>query len=971
MMYRKTAIKCTLNLLMAVVICSCQSSVSYETVDGDPFNTQIYTLDNGLKVFMSVNHDEPRIQTYIAVRTGGKNDPSDNTGLAHYLEHIMFKGTEQYGTSDYQAEKPLLDEIESLFEQHKAAKDPAERKRIYHLIDSVSYQASLLAIPNEYDKLMSTIGSRSSNAFTSTDVTCYMEDIPSNRIEEWADVQADRFKNLVIRGFHTELETVYEEYNMYLNEDGENAQMALDSVLFKNHPYGLQSVIGTSDHLKNPSITAIKRQKATFYVPNNTAICLSGDFEPDEMVRIIEKYFGDWQPNESLVRKTWPSEQKLTSSETRTVSGTDAEFVLLGWRTPGGSDPESDITDIIGAILQNGSAGLLDQDITQKQALLEAYASFNNMTDYGELRLEGYPKQGQSLTEVRDILLEEVKKLKSGDFAEKLIDAALANLKLSQMQDLQRNSSRAMNYVSAFVDYRSWQDVSGKLDRLSKVTKQDIMDWVNRYVDDNAYACVFKVQGVNPKNEKIEAPAITPIATNRDKESAFLRRVQDRIPAPIEPRFVDYDNDLAKFSLSDGVDVLYTQDAGSGLGSLELRFDEGLLMDPYLELAFNYLDYLSTPSMDSKARALEQYSLASQYSLSGATSSSSVTLSGLDENLPRLLDVTEDLMLNAQGDETVLSGLKQDLLSARRMSKLSQSSCNTALRTYLTYGPEYIKKRTLSDKQIMEVTSEQLLSKVRGLLDQCHRVLYCGPMSQDELVKMLEAHHKVPANPRKVEPVYPEKLLTTSQEVYIAPYDSRQFNYTQVSCKDDAYQPEAAPIIELYNNYFGGGMNAVVFQEMREARGLAYTARANFSSPTTPQDRYQFYAMIGSQNDKLQIAAEAFDDIINNMPESQKAFDIAKSSLDAVLRTQRVMRSSILQNYLKSELAGRTEPVEKQIFRALDGMTLDELMEFQRTWIKGRKYSFGLLGDASGMDMDFLKTLGPIHFLTLEDIFGY
>ena len=242
---------------VALAITSC--GPKYETVKGDPLKTKIYTLENGLKVYMTVNKEEPRIQTFIAVRSGGRNDPADNTGLAHYLEHLMFKGTEVLGTTDYQAEKPILDQIEELYEVYRTKTDPVERRALYHVIDSLSYEASKISIPNEYDKSMAIIGANGTNAFTSNDVTCYTEDIPSNQIEKWAKVQSDGFKNMVIRGFHTELEAVYEEYNMYLNEDSENAMMAIDSVLFKNHPYGTQTVIGTSDHLKNPSIKAIKK----------------------------------------------------------------------------------------------------------------------------------------------------------------------------------------------------------------------------------------------------------------------------------------------------------------------------------------------------------------------------------------------------------------------------------------------------------------------------------------------------------------------------------------------------------------------------------------------------------------------------------------------------------------------------------------------------------------------------------------
>ena len=278
--------------MVAFMMTSCGAKRNYETVEGDPMKSRIYTLDNGLKVYLTVNKETPRIQTYIPVRVGGKNDPAETTGLAHYFEHLMFKGSQNFGTTDYAAEKPLLDEIEALFEVYRNTEDEAERAALYHKIDSISYLASSYSIPNEYDKLMSLIGANGTNAYTSTDMTVYVEDIPSNQIENWARIEADRFMNPVIRGFHTELETVYEEKNMSLTNDFRKALEAMDGMLFPDHPYGTQTVLGTQEHLKNPSITNIKNYHKTYYVPNNMAICLSGDFDPDEMVGILEKYFG-------------------------------------------------------------------------------------------------------------------------------------------------------------------------------------------------------------------------------------------------------------------------------------------------------------------------------------------------------------------------------------------------------------------------------------------------------------------------------------------------------------------------------------------------------------------------------------------------------------------------------------------------------------------------------------------------------
>ncbi len=509
--------------LVVLVLGSCAEKYSYETVANDPLNARIYTLDNGLKVYMSVNNETPRIQTYIAVRVGGKNDPAETTGLAHYFEHLMFKGTQQFGTQNYEEEKLLLDQIEQQFEVYRQTTDTAERRVIYAIIDSLSYEASKLAIPNEYDKLMAAIGANGTNAYTSYDVTCYIEDIPSNQVENWARIQADRFQNPVIRGFHTELETVYEEKNMSLTNDMRKVVERINTLLFPSHPYGTQTVLGTQEHLKNPSITNIKNYHHTWYVPNNMAICLSGDFDPDEMIAIIDKHFGGMQPNDSLPQLQFPKEQPITAPVEAEVVGPEAESVYLAWRFPGAAHPDAEKLDLLSQVLFNGTAGLMDLNLSQQQKILYGFAFPMAMADYSAFIVGGGPKQGQTLEEVRDLFLGELKKLREGDFDEELLTGILNNYRRSQQAQLEENGSRADWFVDSFVNGSTWADEVGRMDRIAKITKQDLVDFANTYLKDDNFAIVYKRQGTDPNEMKIEKPQITPIFMNSDTASAILR----------------------------------------------------------------------------------------------------------------------------------------------------------------------------------------------------------------------------------------------------------------------------------------------------------------------------------------------------------------------------------------------------------------------------------------------------------------
>ncbi|MBE6236404.1 MAG: insulinase family protein [Bacteroidales bacterium] len=942
----------------------------YETVANDPLETKMYTLDNGLKVYMSVNKETPRIQTYIAVKVGGKNDPSETTGLAHYFEHLMFKGSQKFGTADYAAEKPLLDQIEALFEVYRNTEDEAERARIYHEIDSVSYLASDYFIPNEYDKLMSMIGAEGTNAYTSTDMTVYVEDIPSNQIENWARIEADRFMNPVIRGFHTELETVYEEKNMSLTRDFRKAMEAIDGMLFPDHPYGTQTVLGTQEHLKNPSITNIKNYHKTYYVPNNMAICLSGDFDPDKMLAVIEKYFGQMEPNKELPEVDFVTESVIESPVSKEVYGLDAENIMIGWKYPGAGTQEALVADVVASVLSNGSAGLLDLNLNQQQKVLGAQAMSYTRPDAGEFIIMADPKEGQTLDQVKDLVMNEVAKLRSGDFDESLLTGTINNLKLYQMRQLENNSDRADMYVQSFINGTEWADDVAMLENLGKVTKQDVIDWASEYLKDSNYAVVYKRQGEDKSVQKVSAPKITPIKANRDAQSAFLAEIQATEVKPIEPVYVDYGKSM-KFFNAGGNEVLYAKNRLNGITDITYVYNTGTENDPALNLAFDYISYLGTPTRSAEEIAQQMYQLACDFSFGAGSNQTYISVDGLAENMPQAMEIVEDLAYNAVPDEEILANLKADLFKYRTDAKLNQNACFSALQEYIMFGPEFIRKTTMTDSQIRDITSEQLLSKVRDILGCQHEIRYYGPASEEEVKELIRTSHRTAAEQKPLERVYTNYQTVTEDKVFLAPYDAKQIYYFQFSNRGEKLDLPADPYLRLYNEYFGGGMNAIVFQEMREARGLAYSSNARLYMPSHKDDSYMYYAFIATQNDKMKTAIEAFDEIINEMPESETAFNIAKEALISRIRTDRVSGRQIIGSYITDRDLGITEPRNRQVFEEAQTLTLDDVKAVQQKWVKDRTYSYGILGDIKDLDTDYLKTLGPVQILTLEEIFGY
>ncbi|BDX39039.1 zinc protease [Tenuifilaceae bacterium CYCD] len=942
----------------------------YESVPGDPLNARVYTLSNGLKVYMSVVKDEPRIQTFIAVRVGSKNDPKETTGLAHYFEHMMFKGTPEFGTMDWEKEKVLIEKIESLFETYRVETDSAKRAAIYHVIDSVSYEASTLAIPNEYDKLMAAIGSTGTNAGTSNDYTVYIENIPNNQLENWALIESKRFNQNVLRLFHTELETVYEEKNMSLTNDGRKASELMMKGLFPNHPYGQQTTLGEAEHLKNPSMKNIREFFAQYYVPNNMAVVMAGDFNPDEAIKIVDKYFSILKPVELPEFKFKP-EEPINSPVVLETTGLEAENVSIGFRFNGANSSDNDMLDLISSILFNRKAGLVDLNINKKQLTLGCSAYNRAMVDYSMLQLSGRNKKGQSLDEVKDLLLQQVELLKKGDFPDWMLEAAINNQKLSMMSMLESSRGRASMMYLSYLDRIDWANAVSSISRLEKITKDQIVKFANERMGNN-YVVVYKRQGKPEDVAKVSKPAITPVYINRDVESDFFKQIKNSTVNPIEPVFVDYKKNVVKFNLNKDVEVLYNQNTENGVFRLTYYFPFGRLSDPTLGHAADYIQLIGTSKLSAEQISQEFYKFACTFSINVADEETYINLYGLSENAEKAMVLMESLLNDSKPDKEVLQSYIANQLKARNDSKKNQKTVFSGLVSYATYGAQNPFNYVLSEEQLKAITPESLVEKIKMISTYPHKILYYGTLNQNDLRKQLLANHKLPkkfnvapANKRF------DESDTPKDRVVFANYDAKQ-SYLETISKSVPYSFELYPVVSIYNDYFGGGMNAIVFQELREKRGLAYTARARFSVPSWPDRVFMNTSYIATQNDKVVDAFNAFNELFNDMPMAEIGFNLAKESAISDIRTSRVEKMDLLWNYIEAERMGRSTDIRKVMFEKLPLFTLNDVKKFQEQYVKGKAKTYVILGKETDLDFGKLEQLyGPVTKLTLEEIFGY
>lgn len=943
---------------------------TYEQVTNDPFGARIYTLKNGLKVYLTVNKDEPRIQTFIAVKAGSSYDPQETTGLAHYLEHMMFKGSDQIGALDWEKEKVLLNDISDLFEQHKAASGSDEKRAIYKKIDSLSQIAATFVAPNEYDRLVKSIGAKGTNAYTSNERTVYVNDIPSNEFERWLQIEQSRFNKLVLRLFHTELETVYEEFNMGQDQDERQASKAMFSALFPDHVYGTQTTIGDPEHLKNPSMVNIHDYFDKYYVPNNMAICLSGDIEFEETVQLIDKYFGHFERKVIEPVKHKPA-GAINGEVSIDVYGPKSETVNIAFRVGGVKSEDRKNAVLIASILSNQQAGLIDLNLAQAQKALYAGASSYFLSDYGMLYLYGAPKEGQTLEELKELLLAEVDKVKRGEFDEWLIKAAINDRKLSAMRALESNE-RAHAFVYTFTEGTDWRDYIAFNDELEKITKEDIVKFANKALGDN-YVVVNKRTGKNENAVKVEKPEITALNLDRTVQSEFAKAFLSEQPAKkIEPIFVDFKSAIETEKLDNGINVSYIKNTLSPLFDMYYIFPMGKDNNKKLKIAVDYLPYLGTDKYSPEELQKELYKNGLTFGVNTTDDESYVYISGLEENLAVGVELLEHILANVKPDQAVYDEYVKGIIRERMNAKQNKDNIlRHGLYNYGKYGPKSSATDIIGNKELAEINPEELTNLIKELHKYSHEIFYYGQKTVTEVSQMLNQKHLKVSEmlpvPEKTE--YPERD-TKQNEVYMTNFDMVQANIMLMS-KGNKLDPKIIPDLRLFNEFYGMGLSSIVFQEMREARALAYTAYARYSTPATKDESHYLTAFMGTQSDKIKTATDAMIDLMNNMPNAEKQFQEAKESIMKQIETSRTVRKRIFWTYHSNLKKGIDYDINQAIYEHAKNADLESFKTFFNTHVKGRTYTYLVLGNKAAIDMKVLSKLGVIKELTLEELFNY
>lgn len=943
---------------------------TYKYVTNDPTKARFYTLKNGLTVALSPNTKEPIIEFRLAVRAGSNTDPKTATGLAHYLEHMLFKGTDKFGTMDYAKEKPLLDKISSLYEQYRNTTDPAKRKEIYAEIDKTSGEASNYSIANEYDKMMKSIGGQSTNAHTWYEETVYKEDFPSNATDQFLALQAERFRSPVFRIFHTELEAVYEEKNRGLDNDSWKVSELTFAKLFPTHNYGQQTTIGTIEHLKNPSLVEIRKYYNKYYVPNNMILAFAGDFNPDDLIKKVDQAFAYMKPKPFELYNPAP-EKPLSGIQRIDINGPSAESVRVSYRGYAENTTQSMLLDLISSILSNGKAGLIDINLKQQQKVQAAGAYYQQMKDYGVFVLNAQPKQGQSLEEAQKLLLDQVNILKKGNFDESLIKATVANSKLGLLEAFDKNSFRVESITNEFILNRgqNWDKTLNTPDAMAKITKKQIIDFANQFFKEN-YVVTYKHKGEDKSIAKVEKPSITAVKTNATETSVFAKNLYAMPVKPIAPKFLDYKKDL-NFGKNGIADVITVQNKDNSIFSLTYKFDIGSWNNQMLPYAAQYLAFLSTDKYSTEEINKQFYNIACNYSFNVGNENATITISGLQENFDKAVSLTEHIFANCKPNEQALSELKNRIFKGRDNNKLNKAAILGGLTTYAQYGANNPFNYTLSDEAIKNITSEQLLSLIHNINNYKHTITYYGPKTLDAFTTDISKLHKLP---NAFTPSTPAKKFnytsTNTNQVLFADYDMVQSEVRWLR-NSGTYDPSQAAKITLFNSYFGGGMGSIVFQTIRESKALAYSTFAVFSSPDKKDKEYAMVAYVGSQADKMNEAIAGMNELLNNLPQADKSFDVSKGNALNAIETNRITKEGIINAYFSDQKLGFDHDSRIDEYIGLKPLTFADIKAFHEQKVANKTYSYCIVASEKNVKMDDMQKYGTVTKLTLEQIFGY
>lgn len=958
--------------LLLLLTCTAQAQ-PLQTFPNDPVGVKTTRLPNGFTVYLVEDHTTPSVFGAVAVKAGGKYDPADATGMGHYLEHMLFKGTQDMGTTDYAKERVFLDRIDSLYERLGQTTDDVQRKVIQTQINEQAVQAAAYAIPNEFDRLVSGIGGTGLNAFTTEEMIVYHNFFPPNQMEKWMDISAHRFENPVFRLFQSELETVYEEKNRAMDDFAYALLTAFAKQVFHNHPYGQQSVLGETVHLKNPSLVKMHQYYNTYYVANNMALVLCGDFDAEAVLPLVQAKFGKLKSGDVPKYPEYP-EAPFQGREYAKGRYTPVKAGLAAFRTVPLGHPDAAALEVLNHLLSNdGQTGYLDQ-LALDQQLLMAGTFEQAYLDHGAEVFIVVPKLvGQSVANAEQKMLAVLRRLRLGDFEDWQLDAAKASLRRNFALELENQRSLALSVVNAFIEGRTWSEVIAYNAKIEALDKAAIQAVAEKYYGDN-YTFLESRMGF-PKKEKLEKPGYQAPKPGPEAKSEYARYFETLPEGQPVPRFVDFQGDVVHRQVKSTLDLYHVVNPVNNIFTLELRYGMGTRVDHRLFFATSFMGLIGTDSLDIKAFKSAFARLGTTYEIYAEDNATVVRLQGFDHQLAPSLALIQHLFRRAYPEQKKVAILEEDEKADRKFIAKDPAESGRALAEYVRYGKqsEFLNRLTLDEVHALKADS--LLKWFRIATGHACEAHYSGQRSVDEVADLLEAslftvNATLPSSVWGIrEPIVPE-----GRKVFFLP--RKDAIQTQIYFHRDLGTSaiEDAWLVDAFNQYFGGDMSALVFQEVRELRSLAYTAYCPIRNGETPDGRRYLDGYVGCQADKTMEALQVMVGLLTDMPQKPERMDAIRKAITQSAYTKRPGFRYLSKALLDWKRRGYDQDPYAYRLPFYPGLTMERLYAFYQEKVQVKDPEDGLsiivTGDPRQIDLKALSQYGEVIELKEEDVFS-
>lgn len=922
-------------------------------------NVSQYTLDNGLTVILNPDHTKAEVFGYVVCKAGGKDDPADATGMAHYMEHMLFKGTEDLGTTDWAKEKPHIDSIFVLYDELKATSNDTLRTAIQQKINEQSIEANKYAIPNELSTIIKRTGGTGMNANTSPDRTVFFNTFPPNQIEAWLEIYGHRFQKAVFRSFQSELEVVYEEKNMYSDMFIMNIIERLQHDFFKKHPYGQQTLIGTVEDLKNPSLTKMKEFYETWYVPNNMALVLSGDFDPELVKPLIAKTFGPWKRKETPERKTW-QEEPFNGRELSEVNMSPVKMELLAYRTVPVGHPDQIVLQVCNGLLSNESqSGLMDKLVLDKELMALQVFPYPYY-DYGMNIFFCVPKLvGQSLEEAEQLILGKLAMLKAGDFEDWRIDAIKKEMYRQHMEKIESNEGRGIMIGETFAQGRDINTLNTFPQRINKITKEDVLRVANKYYGDN-YLALFSKMG-SYKGKKIDKPGYKPVISNTSAESKFAQGLRNIKPLDYEVKYLDFDKEVSTEIMGENTKLFCVKNRQNDIFSLTLKFNQGEHLEPLLGEAMHAMGDAYTKEF-SKGELKDEFAkLGASYHFSSDKSYSYISIYGLDENFENTMILLAGLLDDAQLDQKDVDFIVKEVETGRKMEREDIGDVASAAFQWVKYGDksDFIDRLTLKETKALQ--AEELVNKFKQATSYAAEAHYAGSIAPSTVSQILSKTLHLDQKHIAGTGVYTTPLQEYKQDVvYFVNKKKASQAKLYFFANETPFKTEDIPTREAFNMYFGGGFSGLVLQEIREYRSLAYGAGAGFSSPDIEGAPSFFYGFIGTQADKTEEALEVFNSLVDSMPHKTERIEMIRPYLEQSAFTKHPDFRGLSEYMTELALKGINDDPAKRFNEAYKNLEFQDIVSFYENKLQGKPMVTLVVGDKKKIDLKMLSKYGKV-----------